>query len=162
MTAFTRLLTAAALAPALAAAPATAQSFSPAPSNGTISGVNILVQQSITFQCNISTQYSISPSGQMTLSNESFSPGSFICGFLIQATQNWTVETVPGSTTEVDLTIAFSTITGDVCSGKVRVPFDNATGRIELNNVILPSAGGGPACRVDGDLFTTPRLEIVP
>ena len=162
MTAFTRLLTAAALAPALAAAPATAQSFSPAPSNGTISSVNLTLEEAIFISCDVSANYSVNASGQASLSNETFSPGSFFCGTLVQPTQNWAIETVAGSTSEVDLTIGFATFTGNTCSGVVRAPYDNAAGRIQLFNATIPSTTGGIPCRIDGDLFTSPRLEIVP
>ena len=162
MTAFTRLLAAAAaLAPTLAAAPATAQSFSPAPSSGTISNAAVTLQQTITIQCGFSSDYSVNAAGDLSLSNETFSPGSFFCGTLVQAAQNWAVETVTGSINEVDVTIGFTFLTS-VCRGTVRASYDNATGRIELNNEIIPSINDDVDCRIDGDLFTSPALTITP
>lgn len=152
------LISTAALTLAAISSPALAQSFSPVNSTTTLSG-NLELEQTQIIDCDVSVDVSIDGAGAATVTNRSFTPGSFFCGLLVQPTGTWTVTAGPGASS-VTLSIGASTVTGGSCFGTVTVPYNSTTGELYFNNVSVP--GTPNACRILGSLYASPVITIVP
>ena len=143
-----------ALAAMTVASPAMAQSFKPVNSTTKLSGV-LNLQQSININCNVHVDVSINGSGVATVTSRSFSPGSPLCGGVVQPFGTWTL--TPNSTTQVTATVGASSVLGS-CVGSVIGAWNNANSTLTFNNATVPGTPG--PCTVNGTLTANPAVTI--
>ena len=142
---------------ALIAAPGMAQEFRPLNSTTTLSGT-LDLRQSQDVNCAVSVGVSIDGNGEATVTSRSFSPGTFLCGSVVNPAGTWTIDAGPGTNT-VTLNVGASSILGS-CSGTVQADWNNSTGTLTFNNVSIP--GSPDPCTIDGSLSSSPQVSIVP
>lgn len=136
------------------ASPAMAQSFSPASSTTTLSGL-LNLQQSININCQVQINASIDAAGQATVTSRSFSPGNPLCGGAVTPFGTWTLS--PDNPTQVSATVGSTSVLG-TCSGSITGTWNNATNSVTFTNAIVP---GTPApCIVNGTLTSVPGVTI--
>lgn len=143
-----------ALAMAPLASPAVAQSFSPAPSTTTLSGL-LNLQQTVNLDCQVSVSVSINSSGQATVTSRSFSPGNPACGTVITPFGTWTLS--PDSPTQVTATVGATSFAGS-CVGPITGVWNNATSSVTFTNATVPGTPG--PCTVNGTLTASPAVTI--
>ena len=143
---------------ALAPSPASAHSFSPTNTTTTLSGV-LLLQDFISFACQVSIDVSIDGNGNATVTGQSLRPGSsLLCGSIARAIGTWTLS--PDSATQATADISFTGSISNICSGTVTLAWDNANSSLTFLNTLLPD--GFVPCFVNGTLLADPAITIVP
>lgn len=155
---FAALLAVGALCATALAAPAAAQTFTPAPSARTLSGTVTISSPSYT--CVLTAGVSINPAGGATVGSRSFG-GPPLCSLVI-ATGAWTLAAGPG-TGQVTLHLEYTTV-AQRCYGTAVLPFTAGAGAvITFTNVSLtPAFPGGGLCTVNGQLVSNLPLGINP
>lgn len=147
----------AALGAAALAAPAQAQTFTPAPTTTTFSGPVVLSSPSL--PCTLSVTVSVNASGAATVPSRAFS-GAPVCTLVVPSGV-WTLAAGPG-VNQVTLGLEYQTI-AHRCRGTVTLPFTAGSGaQIAFNTVTLPSIPAGGPCTLKGQIVSGTPLGIVP
>ena len=146
-----------ALAMTALASPAMAFKFAPAPNTFTLSGA-LTLSQSITIDCVVTINVSVDAAGVATVTGRTFSPGSPLCGSVVQPFGTWTVS--PDSLTQITATVGATSILGQ-CVGAIVGAWNNTTQTLTFTNASVPGAPN--PCTVNGTLTSSdPNVRIVP
>jgi hypothetical protein len=151
------IASAAVLAVAGFAAPAAAQSISPAGASFVLSG-SLTLQQSTTINCDVSLNGTVAPDGSSaTITGGSFSAGDWQCGFLVSPSGfPWTI--TPNGGGSITITnIGASSILGS-CNGVITTNWDNGTSSVSFPDSTIP--GSPNSCKITGTLTSSPGLTI--
>ncbi|WP_433948402.1 protein activator of alkane oxidation PraB [Brevundimonas diminuta] len=151
------IASAAVLAIAGFAAPAMAQSISPAGTSFVLSGA-LTLEQSTTINCNVSLNGTVAADGSSaTITGGSFSPGDWQCGLLVSPSGfPWTI--TPNGGGSITITnIGASSILGS-CNGVITTNWNNGTSSVYFPTSTIP--GSPNPCKITGTLTSSPGLTI--
>ena len=151
------IASAAVLAVAGFAAPAMAQSISPAGTSFVLSGA-LTLEQSTTINCNVSLNGTVAADGSSaTITGGSFSPGDWQCGLLVSPSGfPWTI--TPNGGGSITITnIGASSILGS-CNGVITTNWNNGTSSVSFPGSTIP--GSPNSCKITGTLTSSPGLTI--
>lgn len=137
--------------------PVAAQTFTPAPTVVEFSGPLTILSSGVT--CEMRFTATIDSAGAATVSNPGFDPGDFACAF-VSPLGSWTLETVLGTTTTVELGFGY-TYGAFSCFSPVVLSFTGGTtATIDPINVVLAPVGSSPPCYVQGFVESDGPLAI--
>lgn len=149
-----------ALSSAGPAAPAAAQSFSPAPGTYILSGP-ITFADTTVYTCTATISFTVDAAGAATVTGRTFS-GSGWCGTAVVPYGAWTIAPGPGSGISLAMGVTAGTRS---CYGLAQGPLLASPTRVTLPQTDLPAVTPGFGyCRVVGAvLYATPSsLTVVP
>lgn len=138
-----------------AASPSQAQSFnSPA---STFDGAgSIVLAQGVTIHCDLDSQSISLPSATTaSLPSNAVSPGDFLCALATPFGTPWSLSTIPGSYTQVQMTFGFNFMSP--CYGTIIADWDPIPRTLSFSGATLPGSSG---CTVSGVIYL-PDLQIV-
>jgi hypothetical protein len=134
-----------------------AQTFS-GNANGSNGYANL--EKTLNLTCDIAFNGTVTSGTTVAISSPSISPGDFDC-IVTLPYGTWSVATVPGDATKVDVTLGLDEGPSDPCYGTVRASWDNSAKILTITETILPPVNsGGGACTIHHMGITIPNLNL--